>query len=64
MLLGEVGVDFGDEDAISKMESEQMRQKLSACQKALELAKHKFYETGGYHLEVLDLGKRKAQGKE
>ena len=35
--MGEVGMDLGDEDAISKMESEQMRQKLSRSTRSWSL---------------------------
>ena len=62
-LLEEVGMDLDDEADISKMQPHQIWQTLSACHKALGLAKRKFEETGGYDSEVLELaagpGKRR-----
>ena len=63
-LVGEVGMYVDDEDDISKMEPEQVRQKLSAYHQALGLTKRKFEETGGHDPEVLELAKRHTPTKE
>ena len=55
----EVGKDLDDEDDISKMETGQMRQKLSACHKALGPAEREFDETGVYDPEVLELARNR-----